>query len=280
MGTLLTAAFLGLLVLDAWLDGSLLPGQNKQPIQATMLACLLGLLAIPAQLEMAALARQSRTHIFLSVTIPAVAVISTAFYWSQFFTARQEIQALSLLPALAVAFMALFFAQAIRFAAQDTLKNIAASGFSILYLGFLPAFIPAIRIHFGPAHLIIFIFTIKFADIGAYTFGKLFGARKLAPAISPGKTWEGLAGAVIFAAGLAYTLNLFYGIMTPIWSVVFGAVFAVLGQLSDLAESMLKRDAAVKDSSATIPGFGGVLDLIDSLLATAPAAYAFFLWQA
>jgi phosphatidate cytidylyltransferase len=67
--------------------------------------------------------------------------------------------------------------------------------------------------------------------------------------------------------------------MSPTSGVVFGAVFAVLGQLGDLAESMLKRDAAAKDSSVRIPGFGGILDVIDSPLATAPAAYAFFCWS-
>ncbi len=279
-GTLLTIAFLGVLALDAWLDGSLLPEQNRQPIQATLLAVLLILLAKPVQMEMAALARQSQTHIFLPVTVPAAAVISTAFYWSQFFTNRQEIRTLFLLLALPAAFAALFFAQVLRFGTQNALKNIAVSSFSILYLGLLPAFILAIRIHLDLRHLLIFIFTIKCSDIGAYTIGKLFGKHKLAPAISPGKTWQGLAGAVIFAAGLAYALNLFCGIMTSAWALAFGAAFGILGQLSDLAESMLKRDAGLKDSSARIPGFGGILDLIDSLLATAPAAYAFFLWYA
>jgi phosphatidate cytidylyltransferase len=64
--------------------------------------------------------------------------------------------------------------------------------------------------------------------------------------------------------------------MAPLWAIGFGAIFGVLGQMGDLVESMIKRDAASKDSSASIPGFGGILDVIDSPLATAPVAFAFF----
>ena len=137
-------------------------------------------------------------------------------------------------------------------------------------------FILGIRILHGPWVLLAFIFTVKGSDIGAYTFGRLFGKHKLCPTISPGKTWEGLAGAMLFGLGVSLGFSLFCGIMSPLWAVVFGAVFGVLGQLGDLAESMIKRDAASKDSSSSIPGFGGILDVIDSPLATAPIAFLFF----
>jgi phosphatidate cytidylyltransferase len=122
----------------------------------------------------------------------------------------------------------------------------------------------------------MFIFTIKSSDIGAYTLGRLFGRHKFSPKISPSKTWEGIAGAVIFAAIVAVIFSKCCGIMSWWSAVIFGAVFAVLGQLGDLAESMIKRDAEQKDSANSVPGFGGILDIIDSPLATAPLAYLFF----
>ena len=98
--------------------------------------------------------------------------------------------------------------------------------------------------------------------------------------LSPGKTWEGLAGAMVVAAGVSLAFALAFGIM-KIWiAPVFGVVMAVVGQLSDLSESMLKRDAQQKDSSNRVPGFGGLLDVIDSPLFAAPCAYLFLTFAA
>jgi phosphatidate cytidylyltransferase len=144
----------------------------------------------------------------------------------------------------------------------------------MIYVGFLCTFILGIRILWGPWVLLFFIFTVKASDIGAYTLGRLFGTHKMAPKISPGKTWEGLGGAVLFGAVVSIGISSLCGIMPVLQATVFGAVFGLLGQMGDLIESMLKRDAAVKDSSASVPGFGGLLDVIDSPLATAPAAFA------
>ena len=107
--------------------------------------------------------------------------------------------------------------------------------------------------------------------------GRLFGKHKIAPKISPGKTWEGLGGAVLFAVIVSVVFVKYSGIMPWPFAVLFGGMFGVFGQLGDLVESMIKRDAQQKDSSNSVPGFGGVLDIIDSPLATAPIAYAFFL---
>jgi phosphatidate cytidylyltransferase len=145
-----------------------------------------------------------------------------------------------------------------------------------MYLGFLCLFVLGIRVLWGPWVLLAFIFTVKGSDIGAYTLGRLFGKHKMCPSISPGKTWEGLAGAALFGILVSLGFSCFCDIMPPLWAIVFGAVFGVLGQAGDLVESMIKRDAASKDSSSSIPGFGGILDVIDSPLATAPIAFAFF----
>ncbi|MHC4636068.1 MAG: phosphatidate cytidylyltransferase [Planctomycetota bacterium] len=115
------------------------------------------------------------------------------------------------------------------------------------------------------------------ADIGAYTLGKLFGKHKFSPRISPGKTWEGMGGAALTAIIVALTFSLVSGIMSWLPAVLFGFCFAFVGQLGDLAESMIKRDAEQKDSASNVPGFGGILDVIDSPLVSAVFAYLFFL---
>ena len=123
----------------------------------------------------------------------------------------------------------------------------------------------------------MFVFVVKSADIGAYTAGRLFGRHKFSPNISPGKTWEGMAGAVIAAIIVAVLFAAFFDIMSPALAAAFGLLFAFIGQLGDLSESMIKRDVQQKDSANTVPGFGGILDIIDSLLLAAPCAYLFFL---
>jgi phosphatidate cytidylyltransferase len=155
--------------------------------------------------------------------------------------------------------------------------NCGASCFAILYLGILGAFALAIR-KFGPWHLLMFVFVVKSCDIGAYAAGRLFGKHKFSPVISPKKTWEGMAGGVVLAAVVSVAFAVFCDIMSWNLAIVFGVIFAFIGQLGDLAESMLKRDAETKDSSNTVPGFGGILDVVDSILITAPFGYLFFSW--
>lgn len=272
----MTLLFVGLVLFDAHLDGSLDPDYGQPGLQAHILCVLIVLLTIPAILELAKLARMRDTRIFLPVAIPGTLLIATLCYWMQF-GSLQLFGLLIVLFILSISVLSSFFIQATRFGTQDVLKNCSATVFSILYLGLLCSFILGIRIDYGPWAFLMFIFTVKCSDIGAYTFGRLFGKHKMAPTISPGKTWEGLGGAAVTAGVTGYLFALLCGIISPTLGLLFGVIFAVLGQMGDLAESMLKRDAAAKDSSVLIPGFGGILDVIDSPLATAPAAYAFFM---
>ena len=276
-GTLMILVFLGLVLLDGRLDGSLTKAAPNAPIQATIFTLMIVLLAIPAQFELGNLIKQTGAHLFKSVTIPVAMLMAVAFYWAQFTDTHRFFTAYILfVPAFS--FLALFLVQALTFGTEGTIRNISASLFSIIYLGLFCMFILGIRIFWGPWILLFFIFTIKSSDIGAYTLGRLFGKHKLCPRISPGKTWEGLAGAALFATGVSFVFSTFCGIMPGLRAVAFGAVFGVLGQLGDLVESMIKRDAASKDSSSSIPGFGGLLDVIDSPLATAPMAFAAFMF--
>ena len=106
--------------------------------------------------------------------------------------------------------------------------------FAIFYLGFLSSFIPAIRIEFGLWAMLMVIFVVKSADIGAYTAGTLFGRHKFSPRISPGKTWEGMAGAVVGAVIVAVGFAAGFSIMNWPMAVVFGICFAFIGQLGAL----------------------------------------------
>lgn len=269
--------FVGLILFDAGWDGSLTEAAPDKPVQATLFTIMIALLAIPAQLELGNLIKQTGGHLFKSVSIPASILLATTFYWQQF-TTNWQIWVFYAFCMPAFIFLLLFWVQALTFGTNGTIRNVSASFFSIIYLGFLCGFILIIRIEWGAWVLLHFIFTIKSSDIGAYTFGRLAGKHKLCPQISPGKTWEGLVGAMVFAAGVSFVFSISCGIMPGLRAAGLGAVFGVLGQLGDLVESMIKRDAASKDSSSSIPGFGGLLDVIDSPLATAPAAFAAYLF--
>lgn len=112
-------------------------------------------------------------------------------------------------------------------------------------------------------NILLAVFVIVWVgDSAAYIVGKRVGRHKIAPAISPGKSWEGLAGSVIASAAIAAWL----GLMAPLPHAILGAVFALLGLGGDLFESSLKRHAGVKDSGALIPGHGGLFDRVDALL--------------
>lgn len=109
------------------------------------------------------------------------------------------------------------------------------------------------------------------ADSGAYLFGKLFGKHKLAPKVSPGKTWEGFAGGLLTSALIAWLFGRYAPLdVVPSTLLICSVVAALASVLGDLTESMFKREAGIKDSGHMIPGHGGILDRIDSLTAAVP----------
>jgi len=177
----------------------------------------------------------------------------------------------------------------------QTLANLSAATLSVLYVGGLLGFLIQLRLlpvgdnvsRGGLLALLSMVIVVKLTDIGAYTAGRLWGRHKMAPQLSPGKTWEGVAGGLVSAVvgallalgPLASALGVTNNRSLPVWlsgALAYGMVVSWAGICGDLAESLLKRDAGVKDSSTWLPGFGGVLDLLDSLLIAAPVAY--FCW--
>lgn len=155
-----------------------------------------------------------------------------------------------------------------------TITNLSLAALSILYVGGLIGFIIQLRLlPSGMMALLSMIFAVKVSDTGQYACGKLFGKHKLAPRLSPGKTWQGTIGGIAISM-LLTTLVFRSSLGSPLSLVVYALCLTVAGIVGDLAESLLKRDAGVKDSSRWLPGFGGVLDILDSLLIAAPVAYA------
>jgi phosphatidate cytidylyltransferase len=175
---------------------------------------------------------------------------------------------------------------------------IAAAGatmFGIALLGMMPGFYLAIRRWHSAWVVVGIILITKSGDIGAYFTGRAIGKHKLIPWLSPKKTWEGLAGAVVLATIVAvffawlsqvtsvthtYQVDALTGArrLQPVeyhmgWAAVAGVLFALVGHAGDLMMSMFKRDAGIKDSGRAIPGFGGLLDVLDSPLLVAPIAY-------
>jgi phosphatidate cytidylyltransferase len=158
----------------------------------------------------------------------------------------------------------------------------------ILYVALMFGFIPKIIFLFGEekaafGRLFVFylVITTKFCDIGAYASGTVFGRHKMIPRISPNKTWEGFFGGLMVAVVASVCCYQYLSDrivllgFTFLDAVVLGILLGGVGALGDLAESMVKREMQVKDSGGVLPGIGGALDLIDSLLFTTPVLYAY-----
>ncbi len=175
---------------------------------------------------------------------------------------------------------------------QGGMLRAALTTLAVGYAGLLLSFLVLLRcldfnsgFQWGAAALVSVLAVVKMGDVGAYTVGRLIGRRKLCPALSPGKTVEGFLGGLLFSA---LTSLIFFQFVTPLmvsgqkdptpwWAALFyGLLLGMVGVAGDLAESLMKREAGVKDSSTWMPGFGGILDLLDSLLLAAPVAY--LLW--
>ncbi len=162
---------------------------------------------------------------------------------------------------------------------RGVLAGAAGVVLAFVYLGLMFGFVLAVRREHSAWVLLWVLLVIKSCDIGAYFTGKAIGRHKLIPWLSPGKTWEGLAGGVVLSTAAAVAgREALARSGAPLGLSMAGAagagiVFALAGQIGDLVMSLFKRDAGVKDSGKSLPGFGGVLDVLDSPLLVTPLAF-------
>lgn len=260
-----------------------------------------GLILIPLALLMTGLAAHELTSmiksrnpstpksIVITGAIVTVVCSSIPMFWQEYPpncpVGKLGWSALGLLLSVGIAIVF----EMVRFKEADrVIANLAYSVFAIIYTGFLMSFLTGLRLFdsnaIGMTATLSLLFIVKFCDAGAFFVGKMFGRHKLAPKMSPGKSIEGAFGAL--ATGCLMSL-LFFEVIAPRVSggqvdppmamvLLYGVVIAVTGLVGDLFESIIKRDFKAKDSSSWLRGLGGILDIFDSILGAAPAAYVFW----
>jgi phosphatidate cytidylyltransferase len=159
----------------------------------------------------------------------------------------------------------------------DVIGDVLTAGFVQVYVPFLASLaLILLREQNGTWWVLAFLIVVVAADTGAYVSGLSFGRHPMAPRISPKKTWEGLAGAAVVSVAAGILLAL-YMLHLPWWTgIVFGLAVLLTATVGDLGESMVKRDLGIKDMSSWLPGHGGVLDRLDSILPSAVAALALY----
>ncbi len=269
-----------------------------QPAQTGRPGIILGVLAILS----AAICAGEMTQLFrgkcpglsigFSITVGGliVAICCVPIAWRHYPVDCQVGQFGWMMIALTAAVGLAFLFEMVRFGQlPNSTDRIARYALIFAYLILLFGFLIAHRrLHqdnlLGAIAVICLFTTVKMSDAAAYFTGITLGKRKLAPKLSPGKTVEGALGSIVGGwLGAAIIIFLVAPLICELpiqkhwwWFLVYGAVVTLFGILGDLAESLLKRDAEIKDSSSWIPGMGGFLDVVDSLVFTAPVSY--FLW--
>lgn len=256
---------------------------------------LIGLLAMIATYEYFKMLRAAAIKCFPRFGILLAAVYCGGLYWHFLHGGRVvplDADALAIFVAVAVP-----FSLQLRFPIRgiEGLLAVAANLLGFVYIAFLFNF--AARVTFiapgtevlplvgssGKCLLLWLLAVTKFTDMGAYIVGSMIGRHKMIPHVSPGKTWEGFGGALLFsqlaACGVYALFPQQLGFFKEWGHVIFlGFLLAILAVIGDLAESVLKRAINAKDSGKMLPGIGGSLDLIDSICFTAPALYFYLKW--
>lgn len=222
--------------------------------------------------EFWSLAAQNKMDADLPAGFACAFLIIAAFY----FGAIDKL--LFLLPAFTIIILARSLLRGVAF--DQMLRSAGATLLGVLYIALLGSFLIATRLYFqsplGSQLTMLFFITLMGSDIAAYYTGRMIGRHKLAPQISPGKTWEGAVGG--FIASLLMALAAMYTFFPQLGLIAglgLAAVMNILGVIGDLTESALKRGAGAKDAANILPGHGGVLDRLDSLLFNAPVIYYF-----
>ncbi len=305
-GPIMIASLLGIFYLDNQLDriditgtiwSDLFGGRSYLPSGLLLLASFLVLICLGAG-ELCNIFKAKNIH--ADRTIVTVAGVSGCLLM---FAMPHTLDAQSAMAIFATLLIGLFILALLKHSwitkrTEGAVGAAAVTMFSLIYLGLMPGFWVTIRRWHSAWVVVAVLLIIKSCDIGAYFTGRAIGKHKLIPWLSPGKTWEGLAGGVLLsglvAGSLAWLSNHFGvagvyrleegtrifhpGNYDVLRSVGAGLLMGAVGQFGDLTASLFKRDAQIKDSGNAIPGFGGILDVIDSPVVVAPVAYWLLKW--
>ena len=261
--------------------------------QAPVLFVVCLFFAIRGTWEMTLLLRTRSFYPRYSLCCLGAILIIVATWLKPFGIGDSEAVALSYLGPTMLTFslvvMFLFLISAINFEQPgQSMETLSSEILIVVYVGVFLSMTAQLRWVAGAeaGYLVLgsLIVVTKGGDIGAYTLGRLFGRKKLSPKLSPGKTWWGARGAILFSAIFSWLwLTYMPAMFEESWkacpwhlSIIYGIVIGTVGLIGDLCESLIKRDVGQKDSATLMPGFGGILDVLDSILYTGPAAYLFW----
>jgi len=295
LGPVLIAVLAALLWLDGWLDTIHLDGiwqdifLGREYLPSGLILFGIGLTVLPiASWELVRIFKANQIQCSLFVTSFA-AILGFVLHYS----IPYRVEGLQAVAIVCSGLVFVFVLSLVWHSRNQKIDGVVAAAggtmFAMIYLGLMLGFFLAIRRWNSPWLIIAIVMTTKSCDTGAFFTGRLIGKHKLIPWLSPGKTWEGLAGGLITSIGIALLFCLWgRSIEQPIpvhpgltynfefsyqFAAIAGFLFGLVGQMGDLTASLFKRDAGIKDSSHIMPGFGGVLDLLDSPLLVAPLAY-------
>jgi phosphatidate cytidylyltransferase len=296
-GPILAAALLLVVIADNWLDGVELTGFWKDffagkdhPPRGLILFGLTLAVAPLAACELSSIFRANgiatRTWLTTLATMTGLVLsysIPTRIEDPSGTAISPGTETTTTIAIISTGMMLVFVIALLTFSRHRNVAGVVAAAgavvFAMVYLGFMLGFLLALRRSHSAWIVVGVVVATKACDTGAYFTGRAVGRHKMIPWLSPGKTWEGLIGGVAVATAVGLALAAASRLLNeadhvPLWlGAVCGAVFAVVGQLGDLAVSLFKRGAGMKDSSTMLPGLGGVLDVLDSPLMVAPVAY-------
>lgn len=275
MGTILIALTAGVLIVDQWLSGWY-PFLLVTVVTLAALACfeLRGLMDA---------ARQPPSWLCYSSVIGLVAINWIRPVGELFGKSTDPWHGIAGLLA-GIVLAAFLWEMAVYRIQGGSIQRISTAVWIACYLGLLPCFLIQLRWRtaattggepaLGSVALALAIFVPKCCDTGAYFTGRVIGKHPMAPILSPKKTWEGAVGGLAASVAASIGINRFGPGLSGIGTeVAFGLTVGMAAMLGDLAESLIKRDCGRKDASQVVPGFGGVLDIIDSILFASPVAY-------
>jgi phosphatidate cytidylyltransferase len=301
-GTIMILAVTGLFLLDGWMQQQAQSYVQEarrsdptvRPLIGLPMALLVVGLVLTAFLEITRFCSAVGVMILRVSGMIGATMLATLPFWRQWMSPSVPPPAgispagaaplADVLLLLGLITLLVFGEQMVRCRIDEAIRQISATFLAIAYLGVGAALILYIRIDLGLGVLIVFLVSVKFTDIGAYFTGRAIGKHKMIPWLSPGKSWEGLAGGVLVAAAMGALVTWLLSLtgsalwmahpLSPLTAAIFAGVVGLAGQFADLCESLLKRNAGLKDSGALVPNFGGVLDILDSPLLSAPVALA------